>query len=52
MKVNKGISTWRIWGLYIQCLKELNLAKSNIMDTIPPHKKGILVPATNYIHAT
>ena len=28
MKVYKGISTWMIWGLYIQCLKELTFANS------------------------
>ena len=30
MKVDKGVSTWRIWGFYIQCLKELSFAKSKI----------------------
>ena len=28
MKVDKGVSTWRIWGFYIQCFKELTFAKS------------------------
>ena len=26
MKFDKDVSTWRIWGFYIQCLKELNFA--------------------------
>ena len=32
MKIDKGVSTWRIWGfyryIYIECLKELTFAKS------------------------
>ena len=28
MKVDKGVSIWRIWCLYIQCLKKLTFAKS------------------------
>ena len=28
MKFDKGKSTRRIWGLYIQCLRELTFAKS------------------------
>ena len=28
MKVDKGVSTWRIWSFYIQYLKELTFAKS------------------------
>ena len=27
MKVDKGVSIWRIWGFYIQCFKELTFAK-------------------------
>ena len=28
MKVDKGILTWKIWGVYIQFLKELTFGKS------------------------
>ena len=28
MKVDTGVSIWRIWDFYIQCLKELTFAKS------------------------
>ena len=37
MKVDKGVSTWRIWGFYIQCLKELNFAKSKNTGINFPH---------------
>ena len=37
MKVDKGVSTWRIWGFYIQCLKELTFAKSKSTGNNCPH---------------
>ena len=37
MKVDKGVSTWRILGLYIQCLKELTLTNSKSTDNNCPH---------------
>ena len=52
MKVDKGVSTWRIWGFYIQCLKELTFAKSKRLATIAPtqqldpHPRHEPLPAT------
>ena len=37
MKDDKGVSTWRIWGFYIQCLKELTFAKSKSTGNNCPH---------------
>ena len=37
MKTDKGVSTWRIWGFYIQCLKELTFAKSKSTGNNCPH---------------
>ena len=37
MKVDKGVSTWRIWGFYIQCLKELTFATSKRIVNNSPH---------------
>ena len=37
MKVDKGVSTWKIWGFYIQCLKELTFAKSMSTGNNCPH---------------
>ena len=37
MKVYKGVSTWRIWSFYIQCLKELTFAKSKSTGNNCPH---------------
>ena len=42
MKVDKGVSTWRIWGFYIQCLKELTFAKSK--------STGIVIAPTQQLH--
>ena len=37
MKVDKGVSTWRICGFYIQCLKEFTFAKSKSTGNNCPH---------------
>ena len=39
MKVDKGVSTWRIWGLYIQFLKELTFPRVRPLATIAPSQK-------------
>ena len=36
MKVDTYVSTWRVWGFYIQCLKELTFAKSKSLGNNCP----------------
>ena len=55
MKVDKSVSTWRIWGFYIQCLKELTFAKSkstgnNCPHTTIAHPRHETLPATYIIN--
>ena len=52
MKVHKGVSTWRIWGFYIQCLKELTFDNSKSTGNncptqqLHPHPRHEPLPAT------
>ena len=45
----KGVSTWRIRGFYIQCLKELTFAKSKSTGNNCPHTTIASSSPTRYI---
>ena len=52
MKVDKSVSTWRIWGFYIQCLKKSLSPRVRALATIAPtqqlhpHPRHEPLPAT------
>ena len=49
MKYDKGVSTWKIWGFYIQCINELTIAKSKSIGNNCPHTTIAFLSPTRII---